>query len=66
MHDNQVLTPIYHGSAGVIALIDRLQEKLNPATNSKLERRLFGTTFRLGDKVLQTQNNGYDRTDPDS
>ena len=46
--------------ACVIALNDRLQEKLNPAANNKPERRLFGTTFRLGDKVMQTQNN-YDK-----
>jgi exodeoxyribonuclease V alpha subunit len=60
IHDIQVLAPIYRGPAGVIALNDRLQEKLNPAVNSKPERRLFGTTFRLGDKVMQTQNN-YDK-----
>jgi exodeoxyribonuclease V alpha subunit len=60
IHDIQVLAPIYRGPAGVIALNDRLQEKLNPAANNKPERRLFGTTFRLGDKVMQTQNN-YDK-----
>ncbi len=60
IHDIQVLAPIYRGPAGVIALNDRLQEKLNPGTNSKPERQLFGTTFRLGDKVMQTQNN-YDK-----
>lgn len=60
VHDIQVLAPIYRGPAGVIALNDRLQEKLNPAANNKPERRLFGTTFRLGDKVMQTQNN-YDK-----
>jgi exodeoxyribonuclease V alpha subunit len=57
VHDIQVLAPIYRGPAGVTALNDRLQEKLNPPANSKPERRLFGTTFRLGDKVMQTQNN---------
>jgi len=60
IHDIQVLAPIYRGPAGVIALNDRLQEKLNPAANNRPERRLFGTTFRLGDKVMQTQNN-YDK-----
>jgi exodeoxyribonuclease V alpha subunit len=60
IHDIQVLAPIYRGPAGVIALNDRLQEKLNPAAKDKPERRLFGTTFRLGDKVMQTQNN-YDK-----
>ena len=41
-------------------LNDRLQEKLNPPAAHKPERRLFGTVFRLGDKVMQTQNN-YDK-----
>jgi exodeoxyribonuclease V alpha subunit len=60
VRDIQVLSPIYRGPAGVTALNDRLQEKLNPPANDKPERRLFGTTFRLGDKVMQTQNN-YDK-----
>ncbi len=60
VQDVQVMAPIYRGPAGVIALNDRLQEKLNPPSNSKPERRLFGTVFRLGDKVMQTQNN-YDK-----
>jgi len=60
IHDIQVMAPIYRGPAGVISLNDRLQEKLNPPVNSKPERRLFGTVFRLGDKVMQTQNN-YDK-----
>ena len=34
VHDIQVLAPIYRGPAGVIALNDRLQEKLNPATKA--------------------------------
>jgi exodeoxyribonuclease V alpha subunit len=41
-------------------LNERLQEKLNPAANNKLERRLYGTLFRVGDKVMQTRNN-YDK-----
>ena len=60
IHDIQVLAPIYRGPAGVAILNDRLQEKLNPAMPNKPERRLFGTVFRLGDKVMQTQNN-YDK-----
>lgn len=60
IHDIQVMAPIYRGPAGVIALNDRLQEKINPPANNKPERRLFGTVFRLGDKVMQTQNN-YDK-----
>ena len=60
VHDIQVMAPIYRGPAGVTVLNDRLQEKLNPPANNKPERRLFGTVFRLGDKVMQTQNN-YDK-----
>ncbi len=60
IRDIQVLAPIYRGPAGVIALNDRLQEKLNPPAASKPERKLFGTIFRIGDKVMQTQNN-YDK-----
>jgi exodeoxyribonuclease V alpha subunit len=60
LHDIQVLAPVYRGPAGVAALNERLQAKLNPATSSKHERRLYGTVFRAGDKVMQTQNN-YDK-----
>ena len=60
IHDIQVMAPIYRGPAGVTVLNDSLQEKLNPPANNKPERRLFGTVFRLGDKVMQTQNN-YDK-----
>ena len=56
----QVLSPVYRGPAGVSVLNERLQEKLNPPAPNKSERRLYGTTFRSGDKVMQTQNN-YDK-----
>jgi exodeoxyribonuclease V alpha subunit len=60
IHDIQVLSPIYRGPAGVMLLNERLQEKLNPFAGNKAERKLYGTTFRVGDKVMQTQNN-YDK-----
>jgi exodeoxyribonuclease V alpha subunit len=60
VRDVQVLSPIYRGPAGVAALNERLQERLNSPSGSKPERKLFGTVFRLGDKVMQTQNN-YDK-----
>jgi exodeoxyribonuclease V alpha subunit len=60
LQEIQVLAPIYRGPAGVMALNERLQEKLNPPAASKPERRLFGVTFRAGDKVMQTRNN-YDK-----
>jgi exodeoxyribonuclease V alpha subunit len=58
--DIQVLSPIYRGPAGVTVLNERLQEKLNPAARDKTERKLYGTLFRVGDKVMQTRNN-YDK-----
>ena len=60
VRDIQVLSPIYRGPAGVIALNERLQERLNPPAGGKAERKLFGTIFRAGDKIMQTQNN-YDK-----
>ena len=60
LHEVQVLAPLYRGPAGVSLLNERLQEKLNPPAPGKPERKLFGTLFRLGDKVMQTRNN-YDK-----
>jgi exodeoxyribonuclease V alpha subunit len=53
----QVLSPMHRGAAGTLALNQALQGELN-ASAPALERR--GTTFRVGDKVLQTKND-YDR-----
>jgi exodeoxyribonuclease V alpha subunit len=58
--DIQVLAPMYRGAAGVQALNDCLQKEMNPLAAQKTEVRLFGTTFRTGDKVMQTENN-YDK-----
>jgi exodeoxyribonuclease V alpha subunit len=56
----QVLAPMYRGPAGVHALNERLQARLNPPGPLKPEKRLFGQTFRNGDKLMQVQNN-YDK-----
>ncbi|MEN6392466.1 MAG: ATP-dependent RecD-like DNA helicase [Anaerolineaceae bacterium] len=53
----QTLSPMYRGAAGVDALNTRLQEALNPASPRKPEKSLFGQLYRLGDKVMQIQNN---------
>ncbi len=58
--DVQVLSPMYNGSLGVRNLNQLLQAALNPPHPRKLERRLSGTLFRVGDKVMQTSNN-YDK-----
>ena len=54
--DVQVLTPMNRSELGAHALNARLQEVLNPpAGGAEVER--FGWKFRVGDKVMQTQNN---------
>ncbi len=56
----QVLAPMYRGPAGVHALNEKLQAALNPSGAMKAEKQLFGQLLRLGDKVMQVQNN-YDK-----
>ena len=56
----QVLVPMYRGPAGIHAINARLQEVLNPPGPLKPERRLFGTLYRPGDKVMQVRND-YDK-----
>lgn len=58
--DIQVLTPMNRGPLGTRALNHALQAALNPPNEIKYEIERFGTTFRVGDKVIQTQNN-YDK-----
>jgi exodeoxyribonuclease V alpha subunit len=60
VHDIQVLSPLYRGAAGVDALNISLQTNLNPPNPKLSEQRLFGTLFRVGDKVMQIRNN-YDK-----
>ena len=60
IRDVQVLCPMNRGSAGARALNSALQEALNPAKPGQPSVDRFGTTFRVGDKVMQTENN-YDR-----
>ncbi len=56
--DIQVLTPMNRGSLGVQALNVELQQRLNAASEPKVQK--FGTTYAPGDKVLQRVNN-YDK-----
>ncbi|RLC83303.1 MAG: ATP-dependent RecD-like DNA helicase [Chloroflexi bacterium] len=60
VNDVQVLAPMYRGACGVANLNACLQEALNPASPRKVERRLGGRAFRVGDKVMQVRNN-YDK-----
>jgi len=54
--DVQVLTPMNRSELGAHALNAHLQAVLNPPTGG-VEVERFGQKFRVGDKVLQTQNN---------
>lgn len=55
----QVITPTKKGSLGTKDLNRALQEKLNPPDESKKEKNVLGTIYRVGDKVMQIKNN-YD------
>lgn len=51
------LSPNWKGPAGVDAINEHLQEKLNPHKTGKPEIAIYGKPFRLGDKVKNTKNN---------
>jgi exodeoxyribonuclease V alpha subunit len=55
LKDVQVLTPMNRSELGTQALNARMQSVLNPPGQAEVSR--FETTFRVGDKVLQTRNN---------
>lgn len=55
--DIQVLTPMRKGLLGVERLNNILQRYLNPPDKNKAEREHGQCVFRVGDKVMQTQNN---------
>jgi len=54
-----VLTPMNRGAAGTVKLNYDLQLLLNPDT-TKPQLQHSGTTFRVGDRVMQIRNN-YDK-----
>ena len=60
IRDIQVLCPMNRGSLGIRELNVRLQTELNPARADETVVEKFGWTFRVRDKVIQTQNN-YDK-----
>ena len=51
----QILTPMNRGGLGRHSLNVILQSKLNPDPRFKITK--FGTTFAVGDKVIQGINN---------
>jgi exodeoxyribonuclease V alpha subunit len=58
--DIQVLSPQVKTGLGVIALNQALQSVLNPPRPGAQEVKRMDSAFRVGDKVMQVQNN-YDR-----
>jgi exodeoxyribonuclease V alpha subunit len=58
VRDIQVLAPMNRGGLGVRSLNATLQEALNPAGETRVQR--FGWTYAPGDRVMQIQNN-YER-----
>jgi exodeoxyribonuclease V alpha subunit len=57
MDDIQILTPMQKGELGAKNLNQTLQKLLNPV-GDEVER--FGDVYRIGDKVMQTEND-YDK-----
>jgi exodeoxyribonuclease V alpha subunit len=57
IRDVQVLTPMNRTPLGATGLNQRLQMVLNPSHAHVPEVQRFGTTFRVGDKVMQVRNN---------
>lgn len=53
----QILAPMKNALCGVDYLNCELQDRLNPKDEFKPEICMESTTFRLGDKVMQTSNN---------
>jgi exodeoxyribonuclease V alpha subunit len=53
--DVQVLAPMHRGELGTQSLNEALQNVLNPKGDTPEVER-FGTVFRLGDRVIQTEN----------
>ncbi|MBN9469377.1 MAG: ATP-dependent RecD-like DNA helicase [Bosea sp.] len=58
VRDIQVLCPMNRGGVGARSLNIELQEALNSGTEPRVEK--FGTTFAIGDKVMQIEND-YDK-----
>lgn len=58
VRDIQVLCPMNRGGVGARSLNIELQKALNPRFEPRVEK--FGTTFVVGDKVMQVEND-YDK-----
>lgn len=57
LNDIQVICPLKKGLLGTISLNSELQNKLNPPSPFKMEKKFGNIIYREGDKVMQTKNN---------
>lgn len=55
--DIQVLGAMYHGNGGVDNLNDIIQQIMNPPKAKSKSLEAHNETFRIGDRILQLQNN---------
>ncbi|WEV71537.1 ATP-dependent RecD-like DNA helicase [Lactobacillus sp. ESL0785] len=55
--DIQVLSAMYHGDGGVTNLNNLIQEIMNPDTPTSKHLKVHDEIFRIGDRILQLQNN---------
>jgi exodeoxyribonuclease V alpha subunit len=56
IRDIQVLCPMQRGGIGARSLNVELQKALNPGSASQPAVERFGYTYRIGDKVMQIEN----------
>ena len=64
--DIQILCPTKKGNVGTEKLNNIIREKVNPFNENKVEKEIFGTVFREGDKVMHIKNNydlSWEKTD---
>ncbi len=59
--DIQVISPMKTGVCGVNNINSALQQALNPPAPNKKEKEINKTTYRVGDRVMQTAND-YEQT----
>lgn len=58
-YNTQIITPTKKGDLGTKTLNKLIQERFNPETDAKKEKKFGDVIYRVGDKVMQTKNN-YD------
>lgn len=59
LDDFLILTPMHSGILGTVELNQKIQREFNPPTTYVDVQRGDGTLLRIGDRVIQTENN-YD------